>query len=538
MNILNSPYAEQNLDAYYNSLKIINGVNFTPREVDIIACLLSGKGAKTIARFLSIEEKTVETHKYNVMRKLERNSKEGIIHFIEQSDKFSALKYHYLSLLREAIFEKYLGQICNLVGGKETACTLIHEKSEGSTYFINQFEKHLRFAGIKVCRRLKESQEPLTYSADFDDANSVVYLAPKSFSEALRIEDSPTKLKVTEFVQKLNQHKIRFIFLLEDAALMNTSYEMPGAEYIICGAEDYYFTVFRALQALLPGVDIEKITLEFKKSYNAIDTTNYFLVDQNSNISEAPSSCELKDDTGKSQNYPITIQNKMVIRSDLVIPTGSTLLKREMLISKIEDAFEGEEGIQAVALVGIGGSGKTTAARLFARHQGWPIVWEINAETRETLICCFENLAYALSQTEDEKRKLRGLQEINNQKDKEDKIILFVKDKLQFHGNWLLIYDNVEKFSDIQKYFPFSTETWGRGKIIITSRDGTIQYNNHIKTTISVTELNVDEKLNLFVNIMNNGDVAQFANEQEKQTASFLNHIPPFPLDVSIAAYY
>src|SRR6266446_6112959 len=86
---------------YFGQLETINGVRFTPREVDIIACLLSGKGTKTVAQFLSIEEKTVETHKYNIMRKLECNSKEGIIDFVEKSNEFSTLKQHYLHLLSQ-----------------------------------------------------------------------------------------------------------------------------------------------------------------------------------------------------------------------------------------------------------------------------------------------------------------------------------------------------------------------------------------------------------------------------------------------------
>jgi len=73
-------------------LEKINGINFTPREIDIIACLVHGRAAKTIAYFLSIASRTVETHIRNIMRKLECNSQESIRNFIEKSDKFLVLK--------------------------------------------------------------------------------------------------------------------------------------------------------------------------------------------------------------------------------------------------------------------------------------------------------------------------------------------------------------------------------------------------------------------------------------------------------------
>ena len=39
-------------EIYYLELQKINGVYFTKREIDIIACVLSGKTAKKIASFL------------------------------------------------------------------------------------------------------------------------------------------------------------------------------------------------------------------------------------------------------------------------------------------------------------------------------------------------------------------------------------------------------------------------------------------------------------------------------------------------------
>ena len=70
----------------YHHLKTIQGPKFPSRERDDRACLLRGKGSKTIAPFLSIEEKNVETRKYKLL----------------------LVKRHYLRLLIQEAFEKHL----------------------------------------------------------------------------------------------------------------------------------------------------------------------------------------------------------------------------------------------------------------------------------------------------------------------------------------------------------------------------------------------------------------------------------------------
>ena len=89
-------------------LKIINGISFTEREIDIIACVLSGKMIKKVAQLLSISPRTVGNHIRNIMIKLNCNSQEGIIEFIEKSDKFINIKNHYIQLLFNTPFEQEL----------------------------------------------------------------------------------------------------------------------------------------------------------------------------------------------------------------------------------------------------------------------------------------------------------------------------------------------------------------------------------------------------------------------------------------------
>src|ERR1700726_440719 len=74
-------------EIYTPYLEVIGGVPLTRREVDIIACILSGRAVKKIASFLLISPKTVENHIRNIMQKLGCRTQGGIIDFIEKSNK-------------------------------------------------------------------------------------------------------------------------------------------------------------------------------------------------------------------------------------------------------------------------------------------------------------------------------------------------------------------------------------------------------------------------------------------------------------------
>ena len=126
---------------------------------------------------------------------------------------------------------------------------------------------------------------------------------------------------------------------------------------------------------------------------------------------------------------------------------------------------------------------------------------------------------------------------MRNSAEKENKVIQFVKERLHSQSSWLLLYDNVIAFSDIQKYFPHDPETWGSGKVIITTRDAHIENNEHVDHTIFMGELTPQEKLILFTKIMTHDNKHPFTFPN-KEVQLFLEKIPSFPLDVSIAAYY
>lgn len=85
-----------------SSIDVINGVNFTPREIDVLACIIGGRSAKKIAASLSLSPRTVENYTRNIMLKIECNSRENILDFLEKSDKISLLRKHYSTLFPQA----------------------------------------------------------------------------------------------------------------------------------------------------------------------------------------------------------------------------------------------------------------------------------------------------------------------------------------------------------------------------------------------------------------------------------------------------
>lgn len=558
--------------AHSSRFEVIEGIKFTRREIDILACILAGRGAKKVASLLSISPKTVEIHTHNIMLKLSCNSRERVIDFIEKSGQASGLKQHYTGLLFKENFDQCLKSISVMTGKDKPTCYIVTwEKKDATSPFIHQLENHLNLAGIKTV--LHKSEEKIfdirfILNREFQDVDHTLYFVSQGLIEQLHASHKIRDVSNVFQKNKKKQSSFTFVTLTEDCSSELVT-ELGDVNYVKF-RENYYRSFFEILKRIYPAINFDKTLSDIKKQYElSYGVSETPFLEEESKLREAPQKkivhrnnifnflqkkkrwllagggiflitiCILiltfKGNNTNSNNWN---QNIKTTRSDLILPTESVFLNRSELITQIDNKFKGQDGIQTVALVGIGGAGKTTLARQYAHQQKASIVWEINAGTHEILKRSFENLAYNLSKTEEDQRILRVLQEIKNPTEKEEKIIQFVKERLRLQPNWFLIYDSVEKLTKFQRYFPQDFDTWGRGKIILTTRDRNIQNNKNVNAAIEIGELDEHQKLDLFIKIVNNGATSLFTIAQKEETRKFLEKLPPFPLDVSIAAYY
>jgi two-component system invasion response regulator UvrY len=77
--------SEQMMDANATPQKGINALSM--REMEIISFIKKGYSSKEIAVALSVSLKTVEVHRYNILKKLNLKNAAALVHFINQNCK-------------------------------------------------------------------------------------------------------------------------------------------------------------------------------------------------------------------------------------------------------------------------------------------------------------------------------------------------------------------------------------------------------------------------------------------------------------------
>lgn len=545
---------------YNNSLKAINNIGFSSREIDIISCLLSGRSAKTTANLLSITPRTVEAHSRNITLKLEGNSRESIREFFEKNGKFQIIRDYYSALLVQCSFESYL----RIISKKKLSlnCLIFYRQQpdqKNRPPLIHQLDKHLKILGNEIFIEARENlHDILSLDPQIQNQNGPqICIVDEDFLKDRQTNTSPKKIKASPTTRGIDNSRQLIFLVLPRESTTKIPQEIIDAGYIDCNLqENYYVLFFEILKKILPFAELNEIIENFTREYGSIIHPDC------NNISAPP---ELEKPTQYNRSYfkikwlmvgvaalglfgllllSLTFgfphlgtkqSEALYLKSDVQV---SSLLNRSKLIQKIDQKLSGSGDIKTLALIGIGGIGKTTLARQYAHSKTSSVIWEINAESKSSLANSFEALASTICKTDEEKKVLRSLIEVKNIEEKEEKIIQLIRNQLKAHPNWILIYDNVENFSDIQKYFPSDVNLWGHGKVIITTRDTHIPNNSYIQKSLWIPELESEEKLSLFIKIMNREKEIIPESTQKEPLNKFLEKIPSFPLDISIAAYY
>lgn len=267
-------------DIYSQHLQNISNIKFTPREIDIIACILSGKNPQAISTFLSLESKSIElqtvsTHISNIRRKIDGTARGSIIEFIEKSDKHQIVRNYYLSLLMQKEFYKILGVLTSLLQPHiesftiftypKANCELGNLDLSNESSFINKLQTHLKFLTSHVYIANQHFNSSASLQPSTIDKQYIIHILPALPIE--NIEDSTFKyLTSGQNQQPLN------LLLLSDNSQANFLQSLSLPCVNVKSEQNYYFLFFDILKPLFPSFEpyLEEISNKFKKRYEDI----------------------------------------------------------------------------------------------------------------------------------------------------------------------------------------------------------------------------------------------------------------------------
>ncbi len=215
-------------------------------------------------------------------------------------------------------------------------------------------------------------------------------------------------------------------------------------------------------------------------------------------------------------------------------------LDRPYVEDKIIQKLKWGKGIRTAVIFGTGGAGKTTVARKVVSLLQGEVKFEINAETEKTLYNSFMELADHLAVTKSQRKEMDIIRNLQDVEYRKKRLVRLISMLLKKKDNWILLMDNVGFFESIKEYFPANEEIWGRGCVLITTRNQNLGNNNFIKaeSLVNIGRLEEQEKRELFSSIVFDKEFSKLSLEDKKKVSEFLITIPEFPLDVSAAAYY
>lgn len=381
-------------ELYEGYLREIGGTKFTLREIDVISCIMHNRGEKKIASLLQISPRTVGTHLHNIMLKLGKNSRESIIDFIEKSGKLSYIKKYYFHILIQSAFEQSLVKIGKTINRKVFDCSVnagqLNEKEKNK---LRNITSHLKLANINFIKNNKSTEHKFNIHCITNN-----------------------------FIPKAESGDILLLFKKAEA-----EEDFLEDNYIdFCLDKDYYSATFVLLEKILGVEEIREIREGFFSEYQAIrESWKGRGVSNDSNkIQKRGAYSKAEQATKNFYIIPSVLllciifyylfditkilasNDKSSLHSELFLPQEGVLLSREQVISKIKSIFKNSKGINTIALVGIGGSGKSTIAKKYAKESGATIIWRLNAESRGAIVSSMKQIAYTIGIKR--KRKRRG----------------------------------------------------------------------------------------------------------------------------------
>lgn len=481
----------------YRSFQSLDNKYFTSREVEVIACILTGKSEKKIADILGVSQRGISAHTRNIRQKIGATSKDGIIEFVEKFSSINNLKVLYRELLYQSEFRKTLKKINFKIKNKKIKCSIFLEKK---TPFSERLGKNLQEAGIKITEG--KDLEALDSLVIFLDATEQFFAFSKKHS-------------------KSTKNSILVLSSLEKSA---------GVKSAICFQEedDYYLLFMKLLKKILPPAILEESFVFFQNIQNEHNKTSpYFgrfsqkkkgafinVLTLNWKILFSffasfiilffsitflffPAFFAKIEDSLLPKKYQVFYSHTW---NEPELPLN--YVRREKYINTIYEKMKRYPGAR-IGIFGLGGMGKTFLAMDFFhscknsyKFKAW-----FNAESRSLIKSSYIKVG-----------EKYGLFPSNISTELK---IDIVKNWIEDKGNSLLVYDNVSDTAVLNGLIPRGSS------VIITSR------NHKLPNAIEINVMGKREAVELVLNTLSKNNNTYMANlKHVEKFVKMLNYIP------------
>lgn len=535
---------------YHSSLNTINGLSFTSREIDIIACFARGRRPNAIATLLSISVKNVENRIAGIKLKLGCGTQEGIVEFIEKSDKFEDFNKYFSYLLISIEFEKLLKKFSVQISQNTTYSLIYNCKSKQEISFIRLLKKYLKLMGLKLIIS-GENYEDITShitTADIKQHHIICCL-----SKTL-VESKPGIFNICNLSQEgLNP----IIFITIESEFISIAKETAENQiyHDLTDDKNFYCMFHSILKTITNIAEINEHFYSFNQKYLSSSKSNENMNILNENIPTNIQSNEItsnhKKPLHKSKWFALACSLICFSTSCIWILTNKNNISNVNenhynlnSISKIEaseicklplpcEYFTGRTSIlnkmktilkekSKIVIVGYQGIGKTQLAYQYAKlnskvYPGGSYI--LKADTPQILINSIRSFAIATGTVTENQ-----INQLNEEQIRKITVPL-LQNYLKLQDKTLIVLDNVNDYEDIKDLVNIQIN---KHDIIITSSKK--QWGAWDFLELREFEQSNREAENLILRVLKNE-----TSENAKKLANKLGH---YPLAIAQAINY
>lgn len=480
---------------YFKQLLYLKEKHLTLREIDIIACFTSGKSVKTLSDFLGIGYKTFDTHWTNIKNKIHFSSKEHLLRHLEETGLRSAFFNHYLFLKIEYTLKKTL-QEKTLLNSLTIFCP---QKDKNYRLYSECLKRQLEYAGCQVTISV-------TASTPFQQNQNIILQEDKNKILNISFHKDGNHIHPHTLITQDYKH---YNLIYEILYFFNNKNLILPAPQLLKKMDEILNLIRPENSTLLPFHNHTiKEKNKFLKYYIAIFLIISFLI---------------------GYVFIVKILNKT--QHHVFLSFSQDLIKRPLLIEKIKNILS-PEGISLCILMGMRGSGKTILSKQYIEQENCKMSFEIDAQSYRTIERSLYDIAKKLANDRAQHEAIDVVKYDNDQHKRIVWLLNFMKPFLKKNNNWIILYDNLTFFKELEELIPKDSKIWGCGKIIITTHNKNNLHYIPADKTIFIDKLSPDECADLLEKRLS------FKPQSKDQRDMLYKMLTPLPLDINVFCSY